>query len=252
MPFLHSVLLWCQALHAFEQSAEVGNIFESAFVADLLDGQRCVVKQMAGNRQTVLVEKGDDGFARMMLEEGTECRTVHAYMLSKVIDGDIAFVVATDVNFNLFQPTLGICLCLFSNLHAFIADGNNAEQVDELRQPLCICQMRHQHQTFRQSLSCPSCEDNGLYRFRKASKVCLQLWECGCYCVNQFWGERYSDVFYLLPIVIKQPTMGCLWRHKYHLAALERFTYAGNSPDTLALNNQREFPCRLLMDTNLL
>ena len=52
-------------------------------------------------------------------------------MLSKVIDGDIALVVATDINLYLFQPALGICLYLFSNLLAFIADGDDAQQVDE-------------------------------------------------------------------------------------------------------------------------
>ena len=50
----------------------MGNVIESTFVADLLDGQRRVAKQMAGNRKAVLVEISNDGFARMMLEEGAE------------------------------------------------------------------------------------------------------------------------------------------------------------------------------------
>ena len=48
----------------------MGNVVESAFITDLLDGQRRVAEQMAGHREAVLVEIGDDGFARMMLKEG--------------------------------------------------------------------------------------------------------------------------------------------------------------------------------------
>ena len=51
----------------------MGNVVESAFVTYLLDGQRRVAEQMACDKQAVLVEIGDDGFARMMLEEDTEC-----------------------------------------------------------------------------------------------------------------------------------------------------------------------------------
>ena len=50
----------------------MGNIVESTFVTDLLDGQRRVAEQMTGHREAVLVEIGDNGFARMMLEEGAE------------------------------------------------------------------------------------------------------------------------------------------------------------------------------------
>ena len=48
----------------------MGNVVESAFVTDLLDGQRCVAEQMTGHCKAVLVEIGDNGFARMMLKEG--------------------------------------------------------------------------------------------------------------------------------------------------------------------------------------
>ena len=48
----------------------MGNVVESAFVTYLLDGQRRVAEQMAGDRQAVLIETGDNGFARMMLKEG--------------------------------------------------------------------------------------------------------------------------------------------------------------------------------------
>ena len=48
----------------------MGNVVESAFVTYLLDGQRRMAEQMAGHCQAVLVEIGNDGFARMMLEEG--------------------------------------------------------------------------------------------------------------------------------------------------------------------------------------
>ena len=48
----------------------MGNVVESAFVTDLLDGQRRVAEQMTGHCEAVLVEIGNDGFARMMLEEG--------------------------------------------------------------------------------------------------------------------------------------------------------------------------------------
>ena len=68
----------------------MGYVVESAFVTDLLDGQRRVAEQMTGHWKAVLVEIGDDGFARMMLEEGAEWRAVHAYMLGKVINGDVA------------------------------------------------------------------------------------------------------------------------------------------------------------------
>ena len=50
----------------------MGNIVESAFVADLLDGQRRMTEQMAGHCEAVLVEIGNDGFTRMMFEEGAE------------------------------------------------------------------------------------------------------------------------------------------------------------------------------------
>jgi hypothetical protein len=50
----------------------MGNVVESAFVADLLDGQRRVTESMTGDRQAMLIERGNDCFARMMLEEGTE------------------------------------------------------------------------------------------------------------------------------------------------------------------------------------
>ena len=50
----------------------MGNVVESAFVTDLLDGQRRVAEQMAGHRQTVFVEIGDDGLARLMLKESAE------------------------------------------------------------------------------------------------------------------------------------------------------------------------------------
>ena len=48
----------------------MGNVVESAFVTYLLDGQCRVAEQMAGHREAVLVEIGDNGFARMMLKEG--------------------------------------------------------------------------------------------------------------------------------------------------------------------------------------
>ena len=48
----------------------MGYVVESAFVTYLLDGQRRVAEQMAGHCEAVLVEIGNDGFARMMLEEG--------------------------------------------------------------------------------------------------------------------------------------------------------------------------------------
>ena len=48
----------------------MGNVVESAFVTYLLDGQRRMAEQMAGHCEAVLVEIGNDGFARMMLEEG--------------------------------------------------------------------------------------------------------------------------------------------------------------------------------------
>ena len=48
----------------------MGNVVESAFITDLLDGQRRMAEQMAGHCKAVLVEIGDNGFARMMLEEG--------------------------------------------------------------------------------------------------------------------------------------------------------------------------------------
>lgn len=132
------VLQRCHTHLALEKTAEMGYVVESTVVTDLLDGQRCIAKQMAGDRKTMLVEIGDDGFGRMMLEEGAKCRTVHAYMLSEVIDGNIAFEVAADEDFYLFQPSLGIGLCLFSNLLAFTADGDDAQQVDEHCQPFRI------------------------------------------------------------------------------------------------------------------
>ena len=48
----------------------MGYVVESAFVTYLLDGQCRVAEQMTGHCETVLVEIGDNGFARMMLEEG--------------------------------------------------------------------------------------------------------------------------------------------------------------------------------------
>ena len=48
----------------------MGNVVESAFETDLLDGQRRVAEKMTGHCETVLVEIGDNGFARMMLKEG--------------------------------------------------------------------------------------------------------------------------------------------------------------------------------------
>ena len=48
----------------------MGNVVESAFVTYLLDGQRRMAEQMAGHCEAVLVEIGNEGFARMMLEEG--------------------------------------------------------------------------------------------------------------------------------------------------------------------------------------
>ena len=43
-----------------------------------------------------------------------------------------------------------------------------------------------------------------------------------------------------------------LWRHQSNLTTLEWFAHTSNSPNALALNYQREFPCRLLMTSNLL
>ena len=48
----------------------MGNVVESAFVTYLLDGQRRMAEQMAGHREAVLVEIGDNGFARVLLKEG--------------------------------------------------------------------------------------------------------------------------------------------------------------------------------------
>ena len=48
----------------------MGNVVESTFVTDLLDGQRRMAEQMAGHCEAVLVEISNDGFARMMLKEG--------------------------------------------------------------------------------------------------------------------------------------------------------------------------------------
>ena len=48
----------------------MGNVIESTFITYLLDGQRRMAEQMAGHCEAVLVEIGNDGFARMMLEEG--------------------------------------------------------------------------------------------------------------------------------------------------------------------------------------
>ena len=48
----------------------MGYVVKSAFVTYLLDGQRRMAEQMAGHCEAVLVEIGNDGFARMMLEEG--------------------------------------------------------------------------------------------------------------------------------------------------------------------------------------
>ena len=175
------VLQRCHTHLALEKTAEMGYVVESTVVTDLLDGQRCIAKQMAGDRKTMLVEIGDDGFGRMMLEEGAKCRTVHAYMLSEVIDGDVALIVATDIDLYLFQPSLGISLLWPSNLPAITADGDDAQQVNEHCQPFSISQTRHLLQTFRQSLPRPSSEHNGLYGFRKAFEVCLQLWECCCH-----------------------------------------------------------------------
>ena len=47
----------------------MGNVVESAFVTYLLDGQRRMAEQMAGHREAVLVEIGDNGFARVLLKE---------------------------------------------------------------------------------------------------------------------------------------------------------------------------------------
>ena len=230
----------------------MGNIVESAFVTNLLDGLRCVAKQMAGNRQAMLIKVTDNSLASMMFEERTECRAVHAYMLSKVINGNVALIVAADEDFYLFQSALGFCLCLFSNLPAITADGDDAQQMNKHCQALRISQPRHLLQTIRQSLSRRPCEYNGLDGFRKAYKVWLQFRKCGCYCVKQFWGKDHCNVFYLLPIVSELPAVGCLRRHQNNLATLERFANTGYGSDTLALNNQREFPCRLLVDAYLL
>ena len=48
----------------------MGNVVESTFVTDLLDCQRRVTEQMTGHREAVLVEIGDNGFARVLLKEG--------------------------------------------------------------------------------------------------------------------------------------------------------------------------------------
>ena len=48
----------------------MGTVVESAFETDLLDGQRRMAEQMAGHREAVLVEIGDNGFARVLLKEG--------------------------------------------------------------------------------------------------------------------------------------------------------------------------------------
>ena len=230
----------------------MGNIVESAFVTNLLDGLRCVAKQMAGNRQAMLIKVTDNSLASMMFEERTECRAVHAYMLSKVINGNVALIVAADEDFYLFQSALGFCLCLFSNLPAITADGDDAQQMNKHCQPFRISQTRHLLQTIRQSLSRRPCENNGLDGFRKVFKVSLQLWECCSYSVDEFRGKDHCNVFYLLPIVSELPAVGCLRRHQNNLATLERFANTGYGSDTLALNNQREFPCRLLMGAYLL
>ena len=105
-------------------------------------------------------------------------------MLSKVIDGNVALVVATDIDLYLFQTSLGISLLRPSNLPAITTDGDDAQQVNEHCQPFRICQTRHLLQAFRQPLPCAPCEYNSLYGFRKAFEVCLQLWESGCYCMD--------------------------------------------------------------------
>ena len=70
---------------------------------------------------------------------------------------------------------------LFSYLPAIIADSNDGQQVNEQRHPLSICQTRHLLQTFKQPLSCPTCEDNTLRGFCEVFKEYLQIWECCCY-----------------------------------------------------------------------
>ena len=80
----------------------------------------------------------------------------------------------------------------------------------------------------------------------------LQLWECRCYSVDQFRGEDHCYILYLLPFVCELPAMWCPWWHQNDLAALEWFAHSGYGPDALALYNQREFPCRLLMTADLL
>ena len=102
-------------------------------------------------------------------------------MLGKVINGDVALIVATDIDLYLFQPSLGISILWPSNLPAVTADSDDAQQVNEQCQPFSICQTCHLLQTLRQSLPRPSCEDNGLHGFRKAFEMCLQLWECCCH-----------------------------------------------------------------------
>ena len=50
----------------------MGNVVESAFITDLLDGQRRMAEQMAGHCKAVLVEISNNSFARVMLKEGAE------------------------------------------------------------------------------------------------------------------------------------------------------------------------------------
>ena len=64
-------------------------------------------------------------------------------MLSKVIDGNVALVVATDIDLYLFQTSLGISLLRPSNLPAITTDGDDAQQVNEHCQPFSISQTRH-------------------------------------------------------------------------------------------------------------
>ena len=110
LTIFRSILQRCHSNLALENAAEIWNVVESAFVTYLLDGQRRVAEQMAGDRQAVLIETGDNGFACMVFEKGAKCRAVHAHMPGKVINGNIAFVIAADEDFYLFQTALCIRL----------------------------------------------------------------------------------------------------------------------------------------------
>ena len=69
---LSLVLFWCQTLHAFEQSAEIGNIVEAALVADLLDGEVAAAQQVSGHLEATGIDGIDQRLAGLMAEEGAE------------------------------------------------------------------------------------------------------------------------------------------------------------------------------------